>query len=173
MINDPDNLLINGAYQMPENIAGKMVLSRDGANLFALSESGLLTVPVGAAPLSPLAVLEGTVALVANDQCGVTADQQTQQISVRNDGRGRLTASTVRLLPPSSTVSEPPLSVTAQGPLPAWAVTDQAPDWDACTAKVPALVTVADQVPDWVAATGRPAPASTRVYGPPAAPWTR
>lgn len=92
MVNDPDNLLINGAYQMPENVAGKMVLSRDGANLYALSESGFLIVPLGAVSQSPLAAVDTTVVLVANDQCGVTADRQTQRINVRNEGRGRLTA---------------------------------------------------------------------------------
>ncbi|MBL8294103.1 MAG: hypothetical protein JNN08_19825 [Bryobacterales bacterium] len=92
MVNDPDNLLINGAYQMPENVAGKMVLSRDGANLYALSESGFLIVPLGAVSQSPLAAVDTTVALVANDQCGVTADRQIQRINVRNEGRGRLTA---------------------------------------------------------------------------------
>lgn len=92
MINDPDNLLIRGAYQLPENAAGKMVLSRDDQTLYALSESGFMIVPVGTAAQNPLAALDSTVTLLANDQCGVLADRQTQRLLVKNDGRGRLTA---------------------------------------------------------------------------------
>ncbi|MCC6586956.1 MAG: hypothetical protein IT168_09720 [Bryobacterales bacterium] len=92
MVNDPDNLLIYTAYQLPENAAGKMVLSADGANLYALSESGMLTIPLGQASQNPIAAVDSLVTLLANDQCGVFADKQTQRFQVRNDGRGRVTA---------------------------------------------------------------------------------
>lgn len=94
MINDPQNLLIETALQMAENIAGKMVISRDGANLYALSESGFLIVPVGQANQNPIAALAAkSVVLLANDQCGTVASQNTGRVDVRNAGRGRLTAS--------------------------------------------------------------------------------
>ena len=47
MISDPDNLLIQTALQMPENLAGKMVISSDGANAFVISESGFVSIPLG------------------------------------------------------------------------------------------------------------------------------
>jgi uncharacterized protein (TIGR03437 family) len=94
-LNDPDNLLINLAIQLPENLAGKMVITADGANLFAISESGFVTIPVGQLRNSPLAQPESTVAFLANDQCGVTAAQRNVRVAVRNAGRGRFTANAI------------------------------------------------------------------------------
>jgi DNA-binding beta-propeller fold protein YncE len=56
MANDPDNLLIRTGFQLPENLSGKMVMSSDGANIFALSDSGLITLPISTIAQSPLAV---------------------------------------------------------------------------------------------------------------------
>jgi uncharacterized protein (TIGR03437 family) len=92
MVNDPDNLLIQTAYQLPENIAGKMVISSDGGTVYALSDSGFLTIPLSAVSQNPIATPESSIVMLANDQCGVLTDQQVKQIAVRNDGRGRLTA---------------------------------------------------------------------------------
>jgi uncharacterized protein (TIGR03437 family) len=92
MLNDPDNLLINTAPQMPENMAGKMVIGSDGANIYALSESGFIAIPIGTMSQNPLAVPDSTVVLLNNDQCGVNAAQRTARISVNNAGKGRLTA---------------------------------------------------------------------------------
>jgi len=93
MLNDPDNLLIQTALQLPENLSGKMVMTRDGAVIYALSESGFLILPVATISQSPLAVPDRTVLVLANDQCGVTAAQRTARVSVNNAGAGRLTAS--------------------------------------------------------------------------------
>src|SRR5437899_2950835 len=43
LLNDPDNLLITLGLQLPENLAGKMVINSDGQTVSALSESGFLT----------------------------------------------------------------------------------------------------------------------------------
>src|SRR6185436_4674644 len=43
LLNDPDNLLITLGLQLPENLAGKIVISADGGTAFALSETGFLT----------------------------------------------------------------------------------------------------------------------------------
>ena len=93
MISDPDNLLIHDALQLPESLAGKMVLSADGSTAYAISDSGFLILPLGTVSQSPLARVERKAALLANDQCGVTADQRVVRIEVSNEGRGRLTAS--------------------------------------------------------------------------------
>jgi uncharacterized protein (TIGR03437 family) len=93
MLNDPDNLLIHMALQMPENLSGKMVITSDGGTIYAISESGFTTIPVGQMANNPILSLPSSVVLLANDQCNVTADQRTASIPVVNSGRGRLTAS--------------------------------------------------------------------------------
>ncbi len=93
ILNDPDNLLIQMALQLPENLAGKMALSSDGANLYALSESGFVIIPIGTANKSPIAIPDRTVVLLNNDQCGVFASQKTSRVTVGNAGTGRLTVS--------------------------------------------------------------------------------
>ncbi len=91
MINDPENLLIQTALQLPENLTGKMVLTGDGGNAYALSDSGFLTLPFSNMNQSPIAAVESNVVLLANDQCD-TSRQRIGGVAVRNEGRGRLTA---------------------------------------------------------------------------------
>ena len=93
MLNDPDNLLIRMGLQLPENLAGKILISADGTNLYALSESGFINVPIGTTSKNPLAVPDRSVVLLNNDQCGVLKDQRTSRITVNNTGTGRLTVS--------------------------------------------------------------------------------
>ena len=92
MLSDPDNLLISMGLQLPENLAGKMIISNDGANIYALSESGFLTVPISTMRQFPIAVPDAEVAALVNDQCGFTAQQRTSRITVRNTGRGTMSA---------------------------------------------------------------------------------
>ena len=92
MFNDPDNLLINQAIQLPENLAGKMVISNDGGTVYALSESGFVQIPLSQLGNSPIASVESTVQLLANDQCGVVSSQNSATVNVTNTGKGRLTA---------------------------------------------------------------------------------
>ena len=46
-ISDSDNLLLRERLQLPENTAGKSVLSSDGNTMYAISDSGVLVLPVG------------------------------------------------------------------------------------------------------------------------------
>jgi uncharacterized protein (TIGR03437 family) len=92
MWNDPDNLLIQTAFQMPENLAGKMVMTSDGNTIYAVSESGFTTIPIGNVRNSPILEMPNPVILLANDQCGVTTGQRRQQVEIVNSGRGRITA---------------------------------------------------------------------------------
>jgi uncharacterized protein (TIGR03437 family) len=110
LLNDPDNLLIQTALQLPENLSGKMVMTADGAVVYALSESGFVILPVSTISQNPLAIPDRTAVVLANDQCGVTAAQRTARVSVTNAGAGRLTASAQLLV---NTVGAP--SVRAQG----------------------------------------------------------
>jgi uncharacterized protein (TIGR03437 family) len=104
LLNDPDNLLINLGLQLPENLAGKMVISENGGTVYALSESGFLTLPVSNIYQNPIAMTDGsTVALLSNDQCGVSPNKQVS-VAVKNMGTGRMTASAQLLsLPPPTT----------------------------------------------------------------------
>ncbi|HEV8148060.1 MAG TPA: hypothetical protein VGP79_16840 [Bryobacteraceae bacterium] len=102
MANDPDNLLIRTGFQLPENLSGKMVMSSDGANIFALSDSGLITLPISTIPQSPLAVPASTAVLLTNDQCGVTAQTALSNIAINNPGRGRATAAATLLQVPGA-----------------------------------------------------------------------
>ena len=98
MYSDPDNLLIRGALQTPENLSGKMVISGDGANLFALSESGFVIFPLSTLTQSVLLTPDKTAILLANDQCGVVANLRTGRIALRNEGRGNLGPVTTQLV---------------------------------------------------------------------------
>ena len=100
MVNDPDNLLIHTALQMPENLAGEMVISSDGSVIYAISESGFVIVPVGAATANPVAKVENRVSFLANDQCGAAAEMRRGEVPVTNEGRGRLTISAQLLQQP-------------------------------------------------------------------------
>ncbi|MBK5291297.1 MAG: hypothetical protein JJE04_06445 [Acidobacteriia bacterium] len=103
MVNDPENLLIEAAYQLPENLSGRIVISGDGANAYALSDSGFLSLPFSTIGTSPVAMISRTSALLANDQCGVTNDLRAAQLELVNAGRGRITAN-LQLMMPATTV---------------------------------------------------------------------
>jgi uncharacterized protein (TIGR03437 family) len=96
MLNDPDNLLIRMGLQLPENLSGKMVISSDGANIYALSDSGFTILPTGTISRSPLAVPSATVTLLTKDQCGVS-QTSSATVAINNAGTGRVTA-TAQLL---------------------------------------------------------------------------
>jgi len=105
-VNSPDNLLIQMGLQLYENLNGKMVISQldNGANLYALSQSGIMWLPMGALLTSyPVGVPDSFVALLASDQCGVTAAQHSAVIPVRNIGGGRMTVSTPTTVSTSTT----------------------------------------------------------------------
>ncbi|MEO7652034.1 MAG: hypothetical protein ABIZ80_16340, partial [Bryobacteraceae bacterium] len=101
LLNDPDNLLITLGLQLPENLVAKMVISQDGANVYALSESGFVILPVSTIFQNPIAQPDSPVILLSNDQCGV-APNKAAVVGINNAGRGRMTASAQLLqLPPA------------------------------------------------------------------------
>src|SRR5579864_2885027 len=114
MLNDPDNLLIRMGLQLPENLAGKMVISSDGANIYALSDSGFTILPVATISRSPLAVPSATVTLLTKDQCGVTAQTSSATVAINNAGSGRVTASAQLLQITGQTNSSPATAPTVR-----------------------------------------------------------
>jgi uncharacterized protein (TIGR03437 family) len=100
----PDNLLIKVGIQMVENLNGKMAISSDGATIYALSQSGFMVLPLRALQQSsPVAAPDSNVALLASDQCGVTAAQNTAVIPVRNTGGGSRMTVTAQVLSSTAT----------------------------------------------------------------------
>ncbi len=93
LLNDPENLLTSTGLKMPENLSGNMVISSDGANIYALSETGFIMLPVGRIKESPLAMPDTMAALLVSDQCNAAGTQKTQGVLVRNAGSGRFNAS--------------------------------------------------------------------------------
>ena len=89
MVNDPDNLFINDALQLPENLAGKMVISPDGGTIYALSESGFTIVPLNEAVRNPIIQPSSNAFLLANDQCNSTTEGRTVRLDVVNNGRAQ------------------------------------------------------------------------------------
>jgi uncharacterized protein (TIGR03437 family) len=91
LIDTPASLLVQLGVQLPENLGGKIVITSDGATMYAISQSGFLVASTAALKTSPIAVPDTNVALLANDQCGVTAAQNSAVIPVRNQGGGKIT----------------------------------------------------------------------------------
>lgn len=90
MVNDPDNLLIEAAFQLTENLAGKMVIASDGSTIYGLSESGLLIIELARVLSTPLIQPEATVLLLGSDQCNVNPYGRTGKVAVQNMGGGEL-----------------------------------------------------------------------------------
>ena len=93
LINDPSNLLIQMGIQMPENLAGKMVITRAGDTVYGISDTGFITLPVSTITNSPLVAVDNTLHFVANDQCGVTSKIARSAATVTNIGKGRISVS--------------------------------------------------------------------------------
>jgi uncharacterized protein (TIGR03437 family) len=111
LFNSTDNLLIQLGLRLPENLGGKMVITSDSATIYAISQSGFMVLPIGALQQSPVAIPDSNVALLAFDQCGVTASQNSAVIPVRNTGAKTFSA-TVQVL--TSTATSTSVRVTSR-----------------------------------------------------------
>ena len=106
LVNDPDNLLINLGIQMPENLAGKMVINAAGTVVYGLSDSGILILPVGNIAQSPLAQPSAQSILLSNDVCGAFK-VTTASDAMNNAGKGRFTISVAPYTPPTAAAAPP------------------------------------------------------------------
>jgi len=104
LINSPDSMLIQLGVQLPENVTAKMAITSDSSTIYAISQSGFMVLPIAALQQSPIAIPDSNVALLASDQCGVTASQNSAVIPVRNAGARTLTA-TAQILTASATAA--------------------------------------------------------------------
>ncbi|MBL8241209.1 MAG: hypothetical protein JNM66_27550 [Bryobacterales bacterium] len=89
LINDADNLLIQDGLQLPENLAGKMVMSLDGSSLYALSESGFTIIPLNEVSRNPLLQPSASVLLLASDQCNSAPEGTRTRVDLVNQGRSQ------------------------------------------------------------------------------------
>ncbi|MBL8173985.1 MAG: beta-propeller fold lactonase family protein [Bryobacterales bacterium] len=90
LLSDPDNLLIQMGVQLPESLAGNMTIDGRGENIYALSQSGFLHIPIGTMYNQPVAILDSPAGVLLNDQCGVNNAASQSQVRVRNAGRGQM-----------------------------------------------------------------------------------
>jgi hypothetical protein len=93
LINDPTNLLIQMGIQLPENLAGKMVITKVGDTIYGISDTGFITLAINTLGNFPIATVDNTLHFVANDQCGVTAKIAKSVANVTNAGKGRISVS--------------------------------------------------------------------------------
>lgn len=87
------NLTPQLGLRLPESPTSIIIRSRDGQNLFALSASGLLVIPVGQLDRSPILDVDTTSVVLTADVCGRSV--VTAAVQVRNAGTGRATFSAV------------------------------------------------------------------------------
>ncbi|MFN0102011.1 MAG: hypothetical protein ACKV2U_07970 [Bryobacteraceae bacterium] len=116
LVNDADNLLIQDGLQLPENLAGKMVMSLDGGSVYALSESGFTIIPLNEVSRNPLLQPAASVLLLASDQCNSAPEGTRSMVNLTNLGRstGPVTA-TATLVQSLGGVAVPGLGVGGGG----------------------------------------------------------
>ena len=114
LVNSPTNLLISLGIMLPENLGGRMVITSNSATIYAISQSGFMVLPIGTLQQNPIAIPDSTVALLASDQCGVTASLNSATIPVRNVGGGRITP-TVQLVATASTSANAKIASASYG----------------------------------------------------------
>lgn len=79
--------------RLAETINPKIVASPDGRNLFAISTSGLMVIPVGQLDRLPILEVDATNVVLSVDICNRTVAQA--DVRINNAGAGRLTFSAI------------------------------------------------------------------------------
>lgn len=80
LIMDSDNMTVRDRISIPENLVGKTVLSADGNTLYAVSDSGVLVLPVGQLNSYPRIAAQQEDLLVQSNFCNRNSVVQTMQI---------------------------------------------------------------------------------------------
>ena len=91
LVSDPSNLGIHLGIKLPANIIAKMVQLSDGSEAWAISDSGLLHLPLGKLYDYPILAPETTQVFLAMDDCNHGLAQAT--LHINNVGKGKLTFS--------------------------------------------------------------------------------
>jgi uncharacterized protein (TIGR03437 family) len=85
-INDADNLTVRERLRLAENLAGKSVLATDGSLLYAISDSGVTVLPVGALKSARRVVASQEDLVFRGGYCD--RNVATQEITVFDPGGG-------------------------------------------------------------------------------------
>jgi YVTN family beta-propeller protein len=88
---DPANLGVSLGIRLPQSVLGKMVITSDGTEIFAVSESGLIDLPISKLYQNPIIQPETTQVFLAQDGCNTGIS--TASVRVTNIGGGTLTFS--------------------------------------------------------------------------------
>ncbi len=105
LVGDPTNLAIHLGINLPESIVAKMVLLSDGSQAWALSDSGIMHLPLGNLYTYPIISPATTDVFLTSDDCNRGIASGTLQIN--NAGQGRLTFSVATNTTPRWCTSSP------------------------------------------------------------------
>jgi uncharacterized protein (TIGR03437 family) len=114
LVMDADNLTVRDRINIPENIVGRALLKSDGSVLYAISESGVMTLPVGSLNQAPRLTAPEDV-LIQTNFCNRSALSQALAISDPGGGHTPFTIATSQAgvsISPSSGVT--PATVQVQ-----------------------------------------------------------
>lgn len=86
-----NNLGVSLGIRLPQSILGKMVITSDGNDAFALSESGMIHLPLSTMYDNPIIQADTTQVFLAQDDCNKGVAKASVQVT--NLGKGKLTFS--------------------------------------------------------------------------------
>ncbi len=87
LITDADNLTIRERLSLPEHLGGKAVLNADGSVLYAVSDSGVTVLPVGALAQTPRVVAKQEDVVFRGNFCDRRTS--TQELEIVDPGGGQ------------------------------------------------------------------------------------
>ena len=96
-IGNPLNLGVSLGLKLKESILGKLVTTSNGNDIYAISESGLMYLPVSTLTDYPIIAPESTQVFLANDECNKGVARAS--LAVRNLGKGKLSYSIPNITP--------------------------------------------------------------------------
>ena len=99
---DSESFTVRERLQLPENLAGKSLLSPDNNTLYSISDSGVLVLPVGALARQPRIVASQEDVVFRGNFCDRRV--ATQQITISDPG-GNRTRFSIRTDSPGITIS--------------------------------------------------------------------
>lgn len=110
MITDADNLAVDEQIQLPENLGGRSVLTSDGSVMYAVSDSGVMVLPMNQLPSAPQVQTDQADLLFTGSYC--TRGVSTKTLTVF-DPSGNQTPFSIASSDPGVTV-QPAYGVTPQ-----------------------------------------------------------
>ena len=96
-VGDPQNLGVSLGLKLKESILGLFVQSTDGKNIYAVSESGVMLLPVSTIYDNPILMPETTQVFLASDECNKGVARTS--LKILNAGKGTLSYSVPNITP--------------------------------------------------------------------------